>query len=310
MLHSLKKLAATLGSRRGEGKRNVFLSFPSKSGGGTNTFTANFAKWLAEHAEEYHQVFRVEHADFAVIVANRSSVEELERAKSAGTFVIHRLDEHVEPDEDDNRRAKHAVIKELNAFADATVYQSRFVFENMHPFLGEPENHAIILNGGDTSLFQPVPEEGKLVGHVTWGVGGKKRLDLLLETIRRHPEERFLLVGNHAKSGFPFDKEPNAELAGAVPNSALPKLYHRMKCLYFPSENDPCPNTVVEAMLSGVPVCHNPKGGTVELVKDCGAPLDEFDDMLSKLDVLRRRCLMRTDLSFADTARKYIALCP
>jgi glycosyltransferase involved in cell wall biosynthesis len=83
-----------------------------------------------------------------------------------------------------------------------------------------------------------------------------------------------------------------------------------MKCLYFPSENDPCPNTVVEAMLSGVPVCHNPKGGTVELVKDCGAPLDEFDDMLSKLDVLRRRCLMRTDLSFADTARKYIALCP
>jgi len=81
-----------------------------------------------------------------------------------------------------------------------------------------------------------------------------------------------------------------------------------MKFLFFPSENDPCPNTVIEAILAGVPVCYNPLGGTKELVKDCGLPLDKLQEMLEGYKALRGKCFSRSDLYFDAVARKYMEL--
>ena len=79
-----------------------------------------------------------------------------------------------------------------------------------------------------------------------------------------------------------------------------------MKCLFFPSERDPCPNTVVEAILSGVPVCYNSEGGTREIVKDCGLPLDRFDELLRERDSFHGNCKFRSDLNFESVAEKYL----
>jgi glycosyltransferase involved in cell wall biosynthesis len=79
-----------------------------------------------------------------------------------------------------------------------------------------------------------------------------------------------------------------------------------MKCLYFPSERDPCPNTVVEAILSGIPVCYNAYGGTKEVVKDCGLPLEQFDELLDKLPLFHEKCSNRKDLFFDGVAEKYL----
>ena len=82
-----------------------------------------------------------------------------------------------------------------------------------------------------------------------------------------------------------------------------------MQFLFFPSENDPCPNTVVEALLAGVPVCFNPLGGTVELVNECGVPLSRLSEIISNWRLYREKSLTRNDLRFDNVAQKYLKLC-
>ncbi|MCG3771315.1 MAG: hypothetical protein JW384_02498 [Nitrosomonadaceae bacterium] len=140
-----------------------------------------------------------------------------------------------------------------------------------------------------------------------WGIDGKKRLDLLYEFICRHSEQQFLLVGRHQEHALNFKALPNVSLAGAVGHWRLPGYYRKMKMLYFPSERDPCPNTVVEAILSGVPVCYSPEGGgSVELTRDCGVPLECVESMLPVLPTYRDRCLRRDDLSFESVFQQYM----
>ena len=94
----------------------------------------------------------------------------------------------------------------------------------------------------------------------------------------------------------------------SISKTKLSDCHKQMKCLFFPSERDPCPNTVVEAILSGVPVCYNSNGGTKEIVKDCGLPLEKFDDLLEKCNTFHEKCSKRHDLSFESVAKKYLNL--
>jgi glycosyltransferase involved in cell wall biosynthesis len=296
-------------NRYQKNKTNVFVSiYPINKGGGSNTFAYNIKKWLAKNKEKYNQVYNMCKADKAIIIADKINIRVLEKAKKRGCFIIHRLDEHVESNEDDYRRKKHAYIKELNALADVTVYQSNFVFENMHPYLGYPDNYKVIHNGADPKEFYPNDKAGEFIGHVTWGVGDKKRLDILYEIIVRNPDERFLLVGNHFRSGYDFAKLSNVKCIGNVKRQDMLSLLHKMKFLFFPSENDPCPNTAIEAILAGVSVCYNNLGGTKELVMDCGVPVSEFSTMLKDYLLFRKRCLLRNDLGFDTVAQKYMEL--
>jgi hypothetical protein len=281
---------------------------PRASGGGSNSFASNFAAWIHEHRDRYAFEKNIKVSDRAILIADRADPARVKKARERGTLIIHRIDEHVRQDEDDYRRNKHEAIRRLNRLADITVYQSRFVAENMHPYLDRPARTEIILNGAPPGLFFPAAVPGDMIGHVSWGTGAKKRLDLLFETIRDHPKERFLLVGNHDNSPFPFRECPNAEMAGPVKRNRLRTLYHRMKCLYFPSQWDPCPNTAIEAVLCGVPVCYHPDGGTVEIVGGCGLPLERFGDLLASPERFRKPCLDRPDLHFDRVAEQYLAL--
>lgn len=306
----IQKLSiASILSRRHKDKINVFISIvPSAKGGGSNTFAYNFRNWICRYKTQYNLVYDLKNADKAIIIADKADIRSIESAKGRGCFIIHRLDEHVETDEGAFPKQKHAYIKELNQFADITVYQSNFVFENMHPFLNHPDKYKIILNGTDPSIFYPGELPGEYIGHITWGVGDKKRLDIVYETIRENPDEHFLLVGNHSKSKYNFSGLANVQDAGTVKRQNMLSFLHKMKFLFFPSENDPCPNTVIEAILSGMPVCFNPLGGTKEIVRDCGLPIDDFKTMISTYPSFRQKCLSRNDLKFDAVARKYLSL--
>jgi glycosyltransferase involved in cell wall biosynthesis len=277
-------------------------------GGGANTFARQFSKWLRSNGDGFAQERNIHRADLAIVIAHKVDEKDLLQAKSNGCFIIHRLDEHVEENEDKNRREKHELIRRINQLADVTVYQSDFVFQNMHPYLSFPSNTKIILNGADQTRFYRAVKVGPYIGHITWGVGKKKRLDLLYSFIRQHVDQQFLLVGNQKKSEYDFRRLPNVRCVGPVRGSRLLKYLHQMKWIYFPSENDPCPNTVVEGLLAGLPVCYNNKGGTRELVRDCGLPLERAAEMDQKLEEMRSKAMRRKDLFFDQVARNYLAL--
>lgn len=312
----------------------IYLSIrPRSIGGGSNTFSGLFRKWAKKRG---HKVVRsCVRADLAIVIAHLSNERELEKAKRNGCRIIHRLDEYFEKNEDKVRQEKHSKIIRLNGHADLTVFQSWFVQKNVYPHI-QPENFVVIHNGGDPEKFSPAKKPGKYIGHVTWGVDTKKRLDLLYEFIRKYPEEQFLLIGRHREAEIDFAL-PNVKIVGKVRQSKLPKYYRMMKFLYFPSEKDPCPNTVIESILCGVPVCYNKEGGTVELVdgigmsdeiahverveKDetasaenkqedisCGLPLERSEEMTEHFTHYRNNCFSRSDLSFNRVFEQYIAV--
>lgn len=287
----------------------VFISVKSKEmGGGANTFAINFSNWLRIHRGEFIHERNIHKASLAIVVAHKVDEKDLARAKSSGCFIIHRLDEYVEEKEDKSRQKKHELIQRINQLADVTVYQSDFVFQNMHPYLCYPRNFKIILNGGDQTKFFPATRVGSYIGHITWGIGEKKRLDLLYSFAKEHTNQQFLLVGNQARSKYDFRSLANVQCAGPVRRNRLLAYLHRMRWIYFPSENDPCPNTVVEGLLAGLPVCYNTRGGTKELVNGCGLPLERVDEMDQNLEGMRAEVTSRSDLFFEDVAQKYIAL--
>jgi glycosyl transferase family 1 len=310
----------------------IYLSIkPKLIGGGNNTFAWNFKK---QARMKGHRIVKdIRKADLAIIIAHLAEEQELIEARGSGCKIIHRLDEYFEKNEDVVRKEKHRQIINLNRHTDVTVFQSQFVYNNVYPIL-KPEKCCIIHNGGDRRKFYASSKPGKYIGHVTWGIDTKKRLDLLHEYIRSHPNYKFLLVGRHRESKYDFNL-PNVKLAGKVKRWRLPVYFRKMKFLFFPSEKDPCPNTVVESILSGVPVCYNEIGGTAELVtghsqpidiskliktivardkiesdtdKLCGLPLNMIDKMDKYLSVFRNNCRSRVDLDFNVIFKQYLSV--
>ena len=290
-------------------KRKVFISIkPNSVGGGSNTFAYQLKKWV-ENQSHFTCTRIISRADVAIIIADKISEKSLGRARANGCFIIHRLDEHVEHDEVGYRKMKHEKIRLLNKYANVTVYQSKFVYENMHSYLDLPKNYVIIHNGSDPKQFYPAEIPGEYIGNITWGVGYKKRLDILYDVINNNMDKKFLLVGNHLKSEYDFSNLKNAICVGPVKYENLLRYLHKMKFLFFPSENDPCPNTVIEALLAGVPVCYNTKGGTVEIVKGCGVSLIDYNEMISDWKKFREKAIKRDDLRFDIVAEEYLNLC-
>jgi|TARA_B100001971_G_C18223450_1_gene558753 glycosyltransferase involved in cell wall biosynthesis len=293
--------------KRKKGQK-VFISInPNNIGGGSNTFAYQLKKWL-KNQSLYVYTKNISSADIAIVIADTITMRRLKKARGNSCFIIHRIDEHVEHGEVGYRKMKHEKIRLLNRYANQTVYQSKFVYENMHPYLGSPKNYKIIHNGSDPTRFYPAKKPGEYIGHITWGVGYKKRLDILYDVIKKNTDKNFLLVGNHHQSKYDFSKLKNANIVGPIGYNNLLYYLHKMKFLFFPSENDPCPNTVIEALLSGVPVCYNKKGGTVEIVQECGVSLTDFKIMVSDWRNFKAKTSKRDDLRFDIVAEKYLNL--
>ena len=301
MIRNLRALLTF--NRYQKDKTNVFVSLrPRLKGGGSNTFASLMVGWLKKSG--YLRVSSPHNADIIILIANRGNYEEIEKAKEKGAFILHRLDEHFEDNEIGVRKEKHEQIVRLNKLADLTIFQSKFVFENVYPYI-KPRHYRIVLNGSDPKQFYPSGVPGKYVGNVVWGMGEKKRMDLLYRFIQEHPEIEFCLAGNHYKYPYNF-RLPNVRVLNSLNRKQMARYYRSLKMLYFPSENDPCPNTAVEAIMSGVPVCFNPLGGTKEIVSNCGVPLDRVEYLLDNLNEFRARCLKRRDLFFDSVAKKYL----
>ena len=287
-------------------KKKVYVSIKPNSGsqgGGSNSFAWNLQRYMVKNKIPVTKYMLC--CSIAIIIAHRVNLMALRAVKARGCFIIHRVDEDF--GEVKELTKKHKKIIKVNKLADKTVFQSEFVKNDLMPHL-RSKDWTIILNGADPSIFTYQRDGGKYIGHVTNGVGGKKRLDLLEQTIKEFRKEQFLLVGNHNKSSIDFTQYDNVKMVGAVAKHELRYWHKQMKCLYFPSERDPCPNTVVEAILSGVPICYNKIGGTKEIVKNCGLPLDQFNELLGQLSMYRERCSHRQDLYFDSVAKQYLSL--
>ncbi len=306
------------GERRADGgarRVGLTLNATTERGGGSRSFARVLADWLPRYGFEVTSD-PAEACDVLLVFAHLADFRTLKRQKARGVKLLHRIDERLEPHESRFRRKKHEFIARLNTLVDVTVFQSRFAKENMSPILSCPRSR-VIHNGVDPTVFgadgPTLPLEGTpRVLHVSWSVGESKRLDRIGELLDALPREaRVYLVGRQAEAEVPFLSDPRVRVLGVKDREEVASLMRGSDLLFFPSEFDPCPNTVIEAMACGLPVLYHPSGGTVELVGDAGVPFSgaleaDVSRLLRDRPALRERCLARAaEFSAERVAGRY-----
>ena len=156
------------------------------------------------------------------------------------------------------------------------VYQGEFCKGAADEFLGPAAGSWEILpNAVDTQEFAPAdaPPGGEPVLLLAGDQSQAYRLETALETLALLPEARLLVTGSVVGGEHLIDElglADRVELAGRYAQRDAPALFRRAHVLLHPKVRDPCPNVVLEALASGVPVVHSASGGVPELVGDAG----------------------------------------
>lgn len=161
--------------------------------------------------------------------------------------------------------------------ADHVIYQSEFCKQAADEFLGAAAGAWEVLhNAVDTREFTPA-DEAPAGGPVLLLAGDQTqpyRLGTALRTIALLPDVRLLVTGALIEDGQALAEQLGVGgrvlFTGRYAQRDAPSVYRRAHVLLHPKVNDPCPNVVLEALASGLPVVHSQSGGTPELVGEAG----------------------------------------
>jgi len=230
--------------------------------------------------------------------------ETIHRAKRAGKPFVLRMDGVPEDSRNSGRGTRRMV--EYSLQADLVIFQSTFVRDTVGRMLnknGLPwEKTALIYNGVDTDVFTP---EGDNLGidtnnlrifHMSYRKDQNKRFEEVIAMFRQLSTYRndvtLVLVGRYPTEwqqyGFGFFNGERVKYLGIIEDEAHKSAVMRSCDVFFnPSFADPAPNTVLEAMASGIPVVYNGFGGVAEYVGEAGIPIDYSQKNDTYLNIFR-----------------------
>ncbi len=169
------------------------------------------------------------------------------------------------------------VVKKVNDLmkpiheSDYVFFQTEFTKRCSDKFLGEFQgNYEILVNPVETKRFiprvEPLPMEPLTIMMSGHHFESLERLEVSLDSIRelrsRGEEVKLIVVGNTQN----LPKEEWIEVVGKFSREEAPHLYHKAHILLHLKNMDPCPNFVLEALSSGLPVVGLNNGGMPELV--------------------------------------------
>jgi glycosyltransferase involved in cell wall biosynthesis len=187
--------------------------------------------------------------------------------------------------------------------ADHVFYQSEFCRRCAERFLGPRTGAAeILFNGVDTGHFVPARGERR-AGPFTFLVTGKfgsstaYRLSSSLAGLaaaRAGGLDVHLAIAGVTEGlveekvraqTTALDLDEVVRFLGPYSGAQAPAIYRMADAYLMTKYNDPCPNTVLEAMASGLPVLYSASGGVPEQVgvdAGVGLPMPEtFDEDLA-----------------------------
>lgn len=206
--------------------------------------------------------------------------------KRNSVLYVHRVDGPIDVyrgrDDGVDRR-----IYELNKkFADKTIFQSRYSLEK-HLELGmQFRDPVVIMNAADPEIFHP---EGRITffrdrktrliasswsDNINKGAATYQWLDEHLDWSRYE----FTFVG---RSPVAFK---NIHMIPAVDSYHMAELFRTHDIYLTASRNDPCSNSLIEALDCGLPAVYLRSGGHPEIVKQAGAGFESAEDIPGLLD--------------------------
>ena len=192
--------------------------------------------------------------------------------------------------------------------ANYVFYQSQFCKKSANKYLGVREGDSEILyNAVNTALFRPNKElshktddsfifllSGWIDKHLYYRV--ENTIKALAAAIREGLNAKLIIAGGLHQDVTKASKQLIHELrinnlikfTGPYKQEEAPSIYNSANAYIMTKHNDPCPNTVIEALSCGLPVLYSDTGGIPELVgQEAGValPCNESWKKLQEPDV-------------------------
>ena len=175
-------------------------------------------------------------------------------------------------------------LLETYKFADAVIFQSQFCQQVWKRAFALDKPSYIIYNGADERVFS---REGKketfgfkktIVTASRWRPW--KGLEQMIEVFLalKRDDVGFVILGELKKAGVKIPDHPRIITTGKVSHKKMAKIFRGADLFLYLAWHDWCPKVVSQALVCGLPVICLGKGGTKELVGDCGIILQGEKD--------------------------------
>ena len=231
-----------------------------------------FSKRLARELEKQKIkiVDRTQKHDILLAVVHDELINE---SKKKGSKIVQRLDGiYHYLDQDYNSMNKS--IKKTYDESNSVIFQSEFSKKMIEKYFGDHRgNKFIIHNGVDENYFSKKRKNNKRIFLASAKWRPVKRLDSIVEGFKYadlNAELHILGEGAENKDG-----DKRIKYFGEVRNGEVPFYVNNSDFFIHLSYIESCPNSVVEALVGGLPVICTSNGGTSELVKGSGEIISE-----------------------------------
>lgn len=267
---------------------SIFHEFEPPPTGGGHQFLRAF--WKQAEAKglqvENNQISRTTRA----CLLNSFNFRETRLSITHRTSVlyVHRVDGPI----DVYRGRDDGVDKNIHAlnlkFADKTIFQSQYSLERHRLLDMEFKNPTIILNAADPAIFYSR-------GRVEFSQNRKTRL---IASSWSDNLNKGALVYQWLDENLDWDRFEmtfvgrcpvtfkNIRMLSAVDSYRMAELFREHDIYVTASKNDPCSNSLIEALTCGLPAIHLQSGGHPEIVKQAGAGFEAAEQIPELLNQL------------------------
>jgi glycosyltransferase involved in cell wall biosynthesis len=292
-------------------KINIFLEIKSGPYGGGNQFLKALKNDLIIK-NIYEQ--NPEKAD-VILFNSHHRLNDLIRLKAnhPEKVFIHRIDGPVFLIRKDTLKLDKLIYKTNNLIADGIIFQSQWS-KNKNIELGLKINvpETIITNAPDPLLFNHSKKEPfnpnrktKIIA-TSWASNMSKGFDTYkyLDTALNFSEFEMTFCGNSPV------KFRNIKHIEALPGNQLAELLKQHDIFITASKNDPCSNSLIEALHCGLPALAYNDGGHPEIIGKAGCIYNEHSEIIKKLHHIKdnyNSCQNEIQLpSMNEVAAEYI----
>jgi len=224
-----------------------------------------------------------------LVVGGTKRLKWLKKCKKQGTRIVHRLDGMNWLHRVKKMSLKQKILCEVRnrmtakirkKYADHIIYQSQFVKDWWEKVEGVLKTESsIIYNAVDLNAFKPDEDitPANLIcveGNIDYSPFALELLQYLTQEMKGKVFEKVLVYGSLEDINLK-EKYPEINFQGEVSREKINSVYKNGIYLSL-DVNAACPNTVIEALASGIPVVGYDTGALSELLKEGTGEVVEF----------------------------------
>ena len=264
-------------------KIHILYKFQNQPWGGGNQFLKALKKEIVK-MEVYEE--NPEKAD-VILFNSHHNFNEVFKIKKKFTekILIHRIDGPLYLTRGKSKDLDKIIYKFNELTADGIVFQSNWCRErNKKSFKISTKYGTIIYNASDKEIFNRQkksfnPDKIKLVASC-WSPNWRKGFEIYkyLDENLDFSKYEMTLVGN-SPTGF-----KNIKHIKPVRSGELAEILKQHDIYVTASQNDPCSNSLIEALSCGLPAVVLNDGGHPELVQGGGELFYTKEDIIEKID--------------------------